>query len=194
MARPRNPTSDKDQFVSPSPLSVFMADDVVQSVLDHETIEYNTKRAGYISYFSKPQDEDRLEYLINARWPLGALNISKWNKILSVYYPPHPLLKGETHHSPTDDAKVKAHCLKHALTRLFELVDVPKIIVSDLMILLDGYGIKELKAYSRAQHELLVDETTTYREIAGKAGIDQSEISQAVKSGHLIDPWHEGRG
>ena len=83
MARLRNPTSDRDQFVSPNPLSEFMTDDVVQSPLDRETIEYITKRAGYISYFSKPQDEERLEYLINARWSLGAVNISEWNEILS---------------------------------------------------------------------------------------------------------------
>lgn len=192
VARRRKPTGDKSEWVPSQPLPEWI-NTLPGSDVSEDATEYLTKRAAYIGSSWRPRDQSRLDWLINSRWTLGAESIAQWNELLSVYYPTHPLEPDETHHTPSDDAKAKAHCLKHALTRLLELVGAPAVVVSDLQCLLSGYPIKEQKAYSQTQRELLLDATVSYRRIEEKTGVDQSDITQAVKAGHLIDPWREGR-
>ena len=196
VARKRKESADKQQFVSPP----FVAPD--QSTLvewgeDHKipdfAVDHLTKRAAYVGKFHEQYDEDRLNWLINVDEPLSAKTVGEWNEIMDVYYPPYPLTRGENPHSHTSDAKVKAQFLKRALSHLLQLTGAPRTVVSDLMILLDGYPVREAVAYSKAQRELLVDKKATYVEIGDRSGIDQSEISQAIKAGHLIDPWAKGR-
>jgi hypothetical protein len=168
-------------------------DSVGDREIDEEAIEYLTKRAAYISSCLRPRDEQRLDWLINSHWPLGAGSVAQWNEMMTVYYSAQPLEPDETHHTPSDDAKAKAHCLKHSLSRLLELVGAPSVVTADLHALLSGYDIKVSTPYSQAQRELLTDKTSSYRRIASKTGIDQSDITQAIHAGHLIDPWREGR-
>ena len=192
MARSRKPTADKDQFVPSKSLPEFI-EIKPKDDMPEEVIEYLVKRAAYVGSFGQGHDSDRLDSLINARWILGAKSVREWKDLINTFYPLYPLSSGERPNSHTSDAKVKAHCLKHALTCLLELMGAPATIMADLEVLLSGYPVKELKPYSRAQRELLVDRTTSYRQIETKTGVDQSEITQAVKAGHLLDPWSEGR-
>ena len=193
MARRRKPAPDKGEYVSPQPPPEWMEIDPDRHI-DDEAVEYLSERAAYIGSCSRPRDQNRLDWLINSHWPLGAVSVGHWKELLSVYYPFHPLAPDETQHTPSEDAKAKAHCLKQALTRLLELTGAPAVIIYDMQILLSGYPLKKLPSYSQAQRELLLDKNAPYRRIARKTGIDQSEITEAVNAGHLIDPWREGRG
>ena len=112
---------------------------------------------------------------------------------MEVWYPAHPLAPPETVRSHTGDAKVKAHYLISALPRLLEIVGAPPVVAADLRILLSGYLLKEETGYSKVQRRLLQLPRKSYRKIAEGTGVDQSEISQSVAAGHLIDPWREGR-
>lgn len=192
MARKRRPAADKDEFVPSQPLPDWMEIDRDRKVAD-ESIDYLTKRAAYIGSMKRPRDQNRLDWLINSRWPLDAESVEQWKELLSVYYPAEPLQPDETQHSPSDDAKAKAHCLNHALARLLKLVGAPAVVISDLQVLLSGYPVKELPLYALAQRELLLDKKASYRRIGPKVGVDPSDITQAVIAGDLIDPWREGR-
>lgn len=199
MARQRKPAADKEQFVPadqydpPKQLPKHIEIDPDRD-LEPDVIDYLAKRAAYVGTFHEDYDEDRLNWLINVDEPLATKRVAQWNEIMSVFYPPRPLIAGENPGTHTADAKVKAHFLKNALSHLLRLTGAPATVVSDLGILLDGYPVKWSAAYSIAQRELLLNKKAKYTTIAKRSGVDQSEISQAVKAGHLIDPWRKGRG
>jgi hypothetical protein len=196
VARKRKEAGDKRQFVSPPFIPPGESEAVAWNG-DHQiptfAVDYLAKRAAYVGKFHEVYDDDRLNWLINIDEPLSAKTIGEWNELMGIYYPPHPLTPGENPHAHTSDAKVKAHFLERALSHLLELTGCPRIVISDLMILLDGYPIREAVAYAKAQRELLLDKSAHYTQIGERSGVDQSEISQAVQAGHLIDPWAKGR-
>ena len=144
MARKRSVAADKDQFISPTALPAWIEIESDKE-LSGEVIEYLAKRAAYVGSFHGAGNENRLNWLIDAHCALGAGSIGEWNDLLDKFYPPHPLILGETPHSHTSDAKVKAHFLGFALSRLLKLVGASPTVANDVQILLSGYPVTERK-------------------------------------------------
>lgn len=151
---------------------------------------YNPEYAG--------TDKDYLHILISAAFPRDSANLNEWRGFLDSY-PSQALTADQNETKQNPDVQVRAHYLRHALTRLLQLVQAPEVMISDLQFILDCHKPRAADVLARAQEELCRTPQAGAREIARKLPKrktklgqektrDHSEISSNLKGGRLVRP------
>ena len=143
-------------------------------------------------------DKDYLQILISAAFPRDAANLNEWRGFLDSY-PTQVLTAEQIETDQNPNVQVRAHYLRHALTRLMQLVKAPDVMISDLQSILDSHKPRAADLLAQAQEELCRTPRASAREIARKLPKretkfgqektrDHSEISSNLKSGRLVRP------
>ncbi len=145
-----------------------------------------------------PAEDDGayLYLLITAVFLSDARSTHEWADYVSDY--PSTALTSEALENPLNPhVKVRAHYLKHAFSRLLDLVGAPPAMVADAVSILDLHKPGAADVRAAAQAELCKNPGASARNIAkkltetrpkGAKKVDHSQISKDLKHGALVRP------
>lgn len=168
----------------------------VESMFERGERSFNPleARAKYIQAVGgEGHDQHYLELLIAGEEASFSESQSDVIEIIHEKYLKLPLEIGEKRYEATFYARVKATFLDLALTRYLELGGIPGVVRHDLHVLLSSFGIVGSESRARAQRALLLYEGISIAQVAKKAKVDQSDLTQWLKARHVIDPYAKGR-
>lgn len=138
-------------------------------------------------------DEGRLDLLVAGEEATHAKSTDEIMEIINENYPSLELEIGDKRYQACLDARVKAKFLDLALNRYLEIAGMPARVINDLHKLLSSFFLAVSEGRARAQRTLLLYSKLSLSQIAHKADVNQSDLSQWLKANHVIDPYAEGR-
>lgn len=132
-------------------------------------------------------DEDYLHILISSAFPRDAANLKDWRDYLQSY-PLQALTAEQIGTAQNPSVQVRAHFLRHALTRLLQLVNAPEVIITDLQMILDCHKPRAADLRAEAQAEWCADSEANLRAIARKQLRDHGQLYKDRDAGLLVKP------
>jgi hypothetical protein len=143
------------------------------------------------------EDNDAYLYLlITAAFLKDANTVNEWAGYVGDYHSAALTLEQmELPDSPR--VKVRAHYLKHALSRLLGIIGAPPAMVADVVSILDLHRPRGADVRAAAQEELCRNPGASAREVAknltearpkGAKKVDHAQISKDLKGGSLVRP------
>ena len=192
MSRPNEPKVDKGDYYPDGPAPEWMVVPAEETSAQSPTFQYLVERAKYVEQFGDDLGRPLMDLLIEGERIKSLDDLGEIYEAIDIFYPKQSLKYGERPVTASQEAVARARFLRMALGRIFELMKFPSVLRHDLSVLLSAFPINISEPRARAQHEMEGDLNASYRVVADRAHVDQSDLSQWAKAGIVIDP-NEGR-
>ena len=132
-------------------------------------------------------DKDYLQILISAAFPRDATDLVEWRSYLEEY-PVNALTDEQVGMAQNPDVQVRAHFLRHAMTRLLQLVQAPEALIADLQTILDCHKPRAADLRAEAQAEWCQNPETNARAIARNQARNHGQLYKDMAAGLLVQP------
>jgi hypothetical protein len=189
MSRPEKHKPDKGEYLPKDLPPAWVLKDAEDSTYEEEaSFKFLEARTKYIKGNEDEKIDHLLPMLIAAEEAIFLKEICELYELIDEYYPNTPLKIGERVLTASPDARARARFLNLVLGRILQLKNFPATLRNDLSVLLSAFPIEVSESRVRAQQKLVANPTLSIRAVADLAEVDQSDLSQWIKAGLVIDP------